>query len=877
MDIFNMNKMAVFKTILICLLFPGAALCQMAEQDYHLKAQEAFRNNDLYVASENWKKALELNLKHEADTSTAFYTRHLATIYKRLGDRTLNLVYSLQNYEACEAIQDSLEMAGSLVNIGAAHIQLHDFSNAMLYLNQAYDLSVLTGNENARAIALSNIGQILVGQKKFQEALEKLEEASEVLTHLEIWGQLIYLEGIISETYFLMGDYKEAEKMIVKVIATCDKHGSDLYAKGYTVNQYAEILLALKKPHQAIEQINKALKIGENAKIVQIKKVSYMLLSDAYEQLGDYKLAFQNHRLYELLSDSLLNVSRIEKSKEIEAKFRFKEKEKEIVLLKQRDSLNVLKGRAAALVLDKKKRQNQFLITALSAAVLTAILLFLFYRKRRQYSTQILLAKRKEEGQRKMKERFLSQTSHEIRAPLHVITGNTDILSKDFPDNESVEAIQMATNHLLQVVNDILDISRVESGTLPLDKKAIDLKSQIAIYVSMFAESTRRKGQYLKVNISDDIPQFILGDKVRIGQILINLLSNAIKFTEKGTLKLDITKKEGDIIFTVRDNGNGIPLEKRGDIFEIYNQGEIDTYSRFGGSGLGLPISRELSRLMGGDLWLDETGTNGSTFKFRIPLINASPLPKREVAFNLRSPKNLTILVVDDNALSRSTTVKMLHSLGIIGCDELGNVDDALKWMEKKVYDIVLTDIFMPDRNGFELVQSTLLNSLPYEMPLFIGISAYPKEELKQKFGEESVRLIKTYLEKPFGINGLARCLNVPLKSSDNSKELLESDLLKNYEIFISDVPDMLAKSKQYVKQDQLEKAHLLVHKVKPCFFYVGEEDLYDWVGKIEEKMKDMTSDTLLKELEDVSSHTAQLILKFKGSLLNSGNGMHNS
>ncbi len=673
-----------------------------------------YYSNDFTGASLSFKEALRTFKVIEDDIYTVKMLNNLGLIAQRTGDFGEAIPYMLQSISLKEKINDTLGVGVSKNNLGVLYREIGDYYNALKYGLQALAIYTDLNDTAGLASVNNNIGLVYMsiweaGEAEWQEkgldtaiyyyresqtynkAIGNLRGLSLNLTNL---GWVYYNQQKYEKA---LAYFEESKEIRIKI--------NDIYGLASSLASIGEIHIKAGKVEQAKAELFEAKEIAEKRGLKDISKRVYENLYKAFKKENNFKEALLYHELYSATKDSIYSEEAKDDINQIEQKYQA-EKLKE-------NNEKLEKEKLVRAAYDRNKN-----IVLLCISILILGFLIILYNRLltiQKLNKKLEVAKQEAESSTLAKSQFLANMSHEIRTPMNGIIGTIDFIKNSHLDDKQrdlVGIIDSSANNLLNILNDILDLSKVESGKIDIDKQQLDLRQTIDDVYDLFYTNAKSKGIELIKDIDKHIAEGFMGDKFRIKQVLLNLMANAVKFTSEGgvTLRLelhaDLTKKQ-IIRFCVEDTGIGISEESQKDIFGVFYQADASITREYGGTGLGLAISQRLVELMGGTIGFKSEAGKGSTFWFELeleksdkPIIKESPV---EVEVKSKTGP-LKILLAEDNEVNIKVAMLSLQAFGH-KVDVAKNGIEAISKYKESAYDIILMDIQMPGMSGVEATQ----------------------------------------------------------------------------------------------------------------------------------------------------------------------------
>ena len=572
---------------------------------------------------------------------------------------------ALADYQQAHAIYEEIgetrSQAISIIAIGILYQEAGDFNSALKYYNQLADLPI---KDDGISIALyMNKGIALQGLKRFDESQAQFQAALPVAERLKSWAIKAQILRNIARGQLEAGHLDAADRSIAEGFqasrandATASR-GHFLVLSAWSARLHGRLGDAERLIRRAFSTV------GNESSTLDLRE-GHRTAYDIFKQVGDQGQALLHLEALKAFDDKTSTLAASANTALAAARFDFANQELKIEKLKRAElqrNIDGAKQRA-------RTQQQIFLVAAVATLIIVAMLIFGLITIRRSRNevraANVDLARTNAALGKALaaKTEFLATTSHEIRTPLNGILGMTQVMLADAtlsaPMRDRIDVVHGAGLTMRALVDDILDVAKMETGNLTIERVPFDVKATLRDVCRMWEEQARGKGLEFTLDL-DDAPTMIEGDPARIRQIAFNLLSNALKFTDAGGVTVRAFADDTTLSLTVSDTGLGIPADKLEIIFESFRQVDAGTTRKYGGTGLGLAICRNLAQAMDGDVTVVSTPGSGTSFTLQIPLLLAAPAeaaPDEDVA------QPGALLIVDRNPISRAMLRAVLEA-----------------------------------------------------------------------------------------------------------------------------------------------------------------------------------------------------------------------
>lgn len=682
--------------------------------------------------------------------STTYYI-DLVKFNKGVNDYRSCLDYSQKALDYATKTNNQKSIADSYSNLGIIYLELKKYNDAVDVLIKSIAVYSTLPFSSEQAFAHYSLGVCYIEKNNFAMAEKNFNAADVIYKKIKIPSAIEMLNLQKGIVYKEKGKTELAMSLFEKIIIKPDTIDNNKN-KSEALYQVGKIEIEKKRYNLANNYLQRALTFNKNN--LEQKSNIVLALSQSFENSMDIEKAHEYLKKYLQLKDSLTYIN--SKKIGVEDFTSFKESEK-LKHIEQIDKVN-----------KSQQKANTFakLISILAIALISilSLLSLSLYKNNilrtqsnmllKQKNAELQVAKENAEKASKARSEFLSTVSHELRTPLNAINGITHLLLEENPKESQMNyltSLKFSGNYLLTFINDILEINRIESENIPIEKINCNLKLQLINIQNSFKEIAQENNNTFTLDFDSAIPENLICDPTKLSQIFINLVNNSLKFTKKGHVQLiaKLVKIEDNNIlvsFKVTDNGIGIPEDKQAEIFDSFSQGSIEINRKYGGTGLGLSIVKKLIELLGGKIQLNSKVGLGTTFSFTLPFgVGENQIIEiKEQIVDLSTVKDKKILLVEDNKINQMITKKMLENRGMF-CKILDNGEDCVTLLKNKnEFDLVLMDVHLPGINGTIATQQ--IREFNKEMPIIAltAISLNENREMLLSFGMNDV------ITKPF-------------------------------------------------------------------------------------------------------------------------------
>ncbi len=716
---------------------------------YHILGRIQYEHTNYDSAIYYFQQAIPLYdpATDKLEHATTLNERGIA--YENKGYYTEAFEDYLNSLKIYESVGDKKGIANEYENLGLIHFYKNEFAKADTYFKDALTLSRSIMYREGIAAALNNMGISLKEQGRADIALDYFKQ---VLVMDEEDGDpanIAYSLNNVGTAYAILNKHKEALKYYRRS-ALLKYQESDYIGLSNTFNNLSTSLIAEKQYDQAKHYLDSSLLLSNNFRfrnnIVEIYKTYYELEL----ALHNYPKALEYYRRYAMEKDSIEQADNTLAISKLQALYDLERTQKE------------LNNKDEALKVAHYIRY----ISIAAVLLLIGLCVYFYYTAQRigklnkllnLQRSDLIAAKEQAEDASRVKSQFLSVVSHEIRTPLNAIIGVANLLSLEEQEKKSehsanVSVLKTSSQQLLHLINDLLDLNKLEMGKMQADIEQMNIPKVAESIIKMFSVSAAQKGISLQFNIDHRIQSDLLGDDVKLTQTLTNLVGNAVKFTDQGYVRLNIELVRADktsavIRFAVEDTGIGIADIDQRTIFDSFTQSNHNA-KKYGGSGLGLTISKKLIEVMGGEIKLQSKPGQGSVFSFELEFFTQQGTVKSQPAVftQLKQFSGKRILIAEDNPVNVFVLNQFLHKWEAY-TEVAVNGAEVLRLLGQNHFDLILMDVHMPVKDGIETTREIRSSGAPWKNIPIIAITASYEMNVKEDVINSGMN---DYVIKPF-------------------------------------------------------------------------------------------------------------------------------
>lgn len=621
---------------------------------------------------------------------------------------------------------DYESLADSYSTLGITYHRMNYYDKAKKYYEKALHIQQCLGNKKQVILLYNYLARISFDLKNFDAAVTYIKLGYKLAYEIGDPENILILDWTQIELYHLENKYDA----IIKNVAGMEKRIKESPNKAFYTARKNYLGFVLGDTYYHLKEYDKAQKYLEkhtNNEYVHSNDlaVSYRELSDIYKAKGKLKKYKQAQIKYQENLKKQLDTNHNRLQKELLKNFSLSKDKLQLDIMEEKNQ------RQAAIV--NRSRIIVAIIVMLLIICLILVGLLIKAISKKIKSNKLLRirhnkleeAKLKAEMTSKTKSNFFSMMSHELRTPLYAVTGITHLLLEENPKSSQkqyLNSLKFSGDHLLSLVNNILQANKLEDNTITIGASTFNLKTNIDNILKSFDLLIKERENELHIAYDKEIPELLVGDSLKISQILINLISNSIKFTKGGVIQLSVEKIEenvDDVLlhFCVQDTGIGIPKEKQEKVFEMFSQNYDTINEEYQGSGLGLSIVKKLLEVYNSEIHLESEVDKGTTFTFDIRFPKTTEIVTTIGNFDLDDVdfSHLKMLVVDDNRINQMLTKKILSTKKIT-TDIVASGVEAIANVKENNYDVILMDIHMPEMDGYQATKA--IRKINKEVPI---------------------------------------------------------------------------------------------------------------------------------------------------------------
>lgn len=849
------------------------------------------------------RDALKLAEKNKDPTAKARCFLNMGNVYSTLKNNqkaienyqnAYDLYYQHKDYN--KSITSLNRIANRNMDIGTELKDTFYYFKAIKIYTKSFNLAVKINDIKKIINSYANMADAynILGEKTKNKSylFYSLDNSMKGLK-LSRANNLLSLEGLnflnIGEAYERLDQPYKAIHFYEEALHKYETIGDKTWIQN-THRLLGKIFYSLKNYDKAIYHINKSVDLAREQGLAHYLRDNYEILSQIYDSKNDFKKSLDYHKLYAQFKDSILNENSSINIARLQNEFEFERKNQEIELLRKNTEIQNEK-------INTQNTHRNFLILVIIGVLILLIIIYYRYREKHKTQEQILKAKEAAESAKEMQEQFLANTSHEIRTPMNGIIGMTSQLLDSKLSKEQLEyalAIKESSNNLMVIINDLLDLSKIKAGKMAFETIPFSISDLCKNLVFTLQYRSSEKNIKLISSIDEKIPCALLGDPVRLNQVLLNLAGNAIKFTEEGEVKINVKLLKDDgkkvrLLFSVHDTGIGIPNNKLDKIFESFTQVNATTTRKYGGTGLGLTIAKQIIEQQGGTISVSSKVNEGSTFVFVLDFTKTKKKAKEIKEPTFSDPFNqnfnlskINILIVDDNLVNQRVAALTLKKWNV-NVSVADDAKSAIEQLKSGNIHLILMDIAMPEMDGLEAtkyIREKLASPICNTPIMAMTASALIGEE------EKCITAgMNDYISKPFNPNDLfnkiirfipKELIKVTEKSIDLTllNKRAEGDkefLIEIFESYITEMPIYLEEFNQFVKKENWSGTGKQAHKMKSPITLIGAVELKTIFEKIEKEvlLEDKRSELLIvfekvneltiKTIEDINKELKRL------------------